>query len=779
MAVKFNLSVNNTPVQTKKQGSGITGFSVKSFDLGEERDIKKLHQLFQSNCYSNNVWGKVKEKDKAEGYTGSCCKKNYIGMFGIVIDIDEPGMTLEEAKECFKDYIYILHTSSSHLVNKPDKGGAIARFRLILPFEPAADNTSWYTSKSEAERLYNFLKKRFPFADPSVFEIARKYYPFAGQDRSKYEFHFNSKGKYISFDTFDAFDAFPEEVNNKEITDGVQTYLINKADSAAGDNADSVEAKPGVHYNSTTGEPYYSPSGEDYLLPDEVIKVKLGNDWKSIAFQELKENMLLKDIQKVVAYCKACDDINSQSASAFIYKDFHGFFVMECDHCRSELEKKGNKGTCDGDVTQYRWQEYPISSAVFSQNKKIYEIKVRSAEHIGPHELSREEWKNGKEADFAFQYVKKNRYFLSTNFTINYFSTPELDSDMPMYALNFDRNEINISYPIAKGEIEDNPFIDEYIDGIFGKYSEFIKDWLALYTFTNYQTMPVLILVGGRATGKNTFVQMVGNIYPMLWAQWSGDRESFNGFYSKKLLWIDENAFGDKKSQYDEIKFLTGNEYVTVNEKFQPRYRVRNNIKVILTTNDFKPLAVKNEEAPKSEKDNNFFFFEFPEITVDKRDRSIGDKLQKRLGHYCRTELKKRFENISSRNDLTCRYVIPCPITEYSKRVYVTAKTDLELAVEDLIENLEGMGRTHIKYSELTDKLNTLKLLRNGYSGKHFITLLQKKKVIGIEQERTNRERLGYRLLNVKKSESDPFNFDEDFVDVELLDAFEERTAAC
>ena len=691
-------------------------------------------------------------------------------MFGIVIDIDEPGMTLEEAKECFKDYIYILHTSSSHLMDKPDKGGAIDRFRLILPFEPNADNKPWFTSKSEAERLYNFLKKRFPFADPSVFEIARKYYPFAGQDRSKYEFFYNADGKYFSVDAIDEFDT----LDKQETTESVQPDQINKKERKQGDSN-----KTGVHYNATTGEPYYSPSGKDYLLPDEVIRVKAADEWKNITFQELKEYMLLKDIQKVVTFCKACDDLNSQSASAFIYKDFHGFFVMECDHCRSELEKKANGGTFDENVAQYRWQEYPISSAVFAQNKKIYEIKVRSAEHIAPHELSREEWKNGKEADFAFQYVKKNRFFLSTNFTINYFSTPELDSDMPRYELSFDRNEINISYPIAGAEIEDNAFVDEYIQGIFGKYSEFIKDWLALYTFTNYQTMPVLILVGGRATGKNTFVQMVGNIFPMLWAQWSGDRESFNGFYTKKLLWIDENAFGDKKSQYDEIKFLTGNEYVTVNEKFQPRYRVKNNIKVILTTNDFKPLAVKNEEAPRSEKDNNFFFFEFPEIPVDKRDRSIGDKLQQRLGHYCRTELKRRFENINSRNDLTCRYVIPCPITEYSKQVYVTAKTDLELAVEDLIENLESTGRTHIKYSELMDRLNSLKLFRNGYSGKHFITILQKKKIIGIEQERTSRERLGYRLLNVKKADSDPFLFNEDFGDGELLDAFEERIASC
>ena len=217
-------------------------------------------------------------------------------------------------------------------------------------------------------------------------------------------------------------------------------------------------------------------------------------------------------------------------------------------------------------------------------------------------------------------------------------------------------------------------------------------------------------------------------------------------------MWIDENAFGDKKSQYDEIKYLTGNEYVTVNEKFQPRYRVRNNIKVILTTNNFKPLAVKNEEAPTSEKDNNFFFFEFQAVPDDKRDRELGKKLKERIGHYCRTELKNRYEAILQDADKSCRYVIPCPITEYSKKVYITAKTDVELAVDELIDRINKPWRDHIKYSEILTELKELGLLRHGYTVKHFVTVLQNKKVIGLEQERTSTERLGYKLL-IKKTQ--------------------------
>lgn len=751
--VQFNLSINNTEIRSKSEGQFLTGFSVKNFDLVNPDDVKKLERLFQSNCYSNNEWGNPKEDDKNAGYQGSCSKTNYVGMHGIVLDIDEPGLTINDAKEKFKDYVHLIHTSASHQVDLPEKGGKIDRYRIILPFEPQDNDEPYYTNKNDAERLYNYLKRKYPESDSSILECARKFYPFAGQDRSQYQFHHNAKGRYISFDLeeIEKEIAAANTKNKNQHRDVPRRKKKRRNNNDRQGSANDSKTKENV----TTHASYYSPTGEEYVMPDEIIKVKINDSWVEKKFQEIKELMLLANLQKIPAYCNHCDDRNSQTASAFIYQDFKGFFIIECSHCKAQS------------VEQYKWREYPVSDAMFAQNKKIYEIKVRSAEHISPHELSREEWKDAKEANFAFQYIKKNRFFLSHNFTINYYSKPELSGNMPEYELNFKNNEINITYPIAKSDIEDNAFINNYLHNIFGDYDDFIKNWLALYTYTNYESLPVLVLVGGRATGKNTFVQMVGDIYNMLWAQWSGDRENFNSYYTKKLLWIDENAFGDKKSQYDEIKYLTGNKYVTVNEKFQPRYRVHNNIKVILTTNDFKPLAVKNEEAPKSEKDNNFFFYQFAQLPEEKRDSSIGEKLKARIGYYCRTELKQRYEDIKQQQDLSCRYIIPCPITEYSKEIYVSAKTDLELAVEELIEYVENAG-SFIKYSDLNTHLKDLGLLRNGYSVKHFLTMLQKKKVIGMEQERTASERLGYRVLNPKKKAQaeDPFDIFDDSLNV-------------
>lgn len=724
MPKQINLSVSKQTIRRKSEGEFVTGFEVKSFDLENDADIDALQAMLQQNLYSTNVWGNPKDADAKLGCTGSCDKKKYLGMHGIVIDIDEPGMSIDKAKEEFQEYIYLLHTSSSHLEDNPKKGGVCDRYRIILPFESRPDGSPQYSSPPDADRLYKFLKKKFPYADPTMYEPARKLYPFAGEDRSKYQFICHRDGNHISFSQ--------EEIDAL----GRQKPVTNKQPRQKRKPRDK-SSEFYVKYNVTTGEAYYSPSGEEYIMPDEIINANIDNQWGHWTFQSLKEKMLLDGLGKVVAFCNHCDDHDSQSPSAFVYVDFRGFFHLECTHCKSET----------GKVPQYSWREYPVSTAMFSQNKKIYEIRIKSAEHIGPHEVSIEEWKSDAEADFAIQTIKKKYFFLSTNFTINYYSDPTMTSSMPKYNLCFQQNKIDIVYPIIDAQIEDNSFIDTYIAAVFGKYSDFIKDWLAVFVYTNYVSLPVLVLVGGRGSGKNTFVQMVGDIYNMLWAQWTGDRERFNSYYSKKLLWIDENSFGDKRSQYDEIKYLTGNQYITVEEKYLPKYRVQNNIKVILTTNDFRPLAVKNEEAPTSEKDNNFFFYEFQALDSEKRDRTLGQKLKERIGHYCRTELRNRYNALLENIDNRCRYMIPCPITEYSNKVYVMAKTDVELTVEELIPLLETRPGGHITYQELRQMLKDYGIVTNFANVKQYLTLLQHKKVLSFEEIRTKAHRLGYEIL--------------------------------
>jgi phage/plasmid-associated DNA primase len=61
-----------------------------------------------------------------------------------------------------------------------------------------------------------------------------------------------------------------------------------------------------------------------------------------------------------------------------------------------------------------------------------------------------------------------------------------------------------------------NFLIEEYLDERFGQYKDFIKQWLAVFCYTNYKKLPHLILKGKRGTGKSTFSDIVSDIFPGL-----------------------------------------------------------------------------------------------------------------------------------------------------------------------------------------------------------------------------------------------------------------------
>jgi len=78
-------------------------------------------------------------------------KKEYVipGQNCIAWDLDE-GMTLKEAKETLKDYVYLMYTTKSH---QKDKNGIICdRFRILMPTK-----TVFYVNPEEHKGLYENL----------------------------------------------------------------------------------------------------------------------------------------------------------------------------------------------------------------------------------------------------------------------------------------------------------------------------------------------------------------------------------------------------------------------------------------------------------------------------------------------------------------------------------------------------------------------------------------------------------------------------------------------
>lgn len=145
-------------------------------------EVKNFKQLCSIICdQSNKAYSFSIYKDNYRN------KKNFKAMRCLGLDIDNdkngPQMSLEEAKETFKDYKCIIATTRSH---QKEKNGLVTdRFRVILFFEKDV------TDSKEFIRTWYHLKKQFPAMDPACKDESRYWFP------SKEVVFVQKKGKYV------------------------------------------------------------------------------------------------------------------------------------------------------------------------------------------------------------------------------------------------------------------------------------------------------------------------------------------------------------------------------------------------------------------------------------------------------------------------------------------------------------------------------------------------------------------------------------------------------
>lgn len=147
----------------------------------------------------SNQWSPFLFKDNYR--KGDC----WISCDLLALDVDD-GCTIEEAKEYFKDYKYILTTSKSHQIKKNDK--ICDRFRVIIPLtETIKDKdiykNTWYT-----------LANKYPFIDQQCKDFARFYYP------GKEIIEIKNEGKKL--------EPIKEEVESKVVTEYKTRTPLNK-----------------------------------------------------------------------------------------------------------------------------------------------------------------------------------------------------------------------------------------------------------------------------------------------------------------------------------------------------------------------------------------------------------------------------------------------------------------------------------------------------------------------------------------------------------------------
>ena len=114
--------------------------------------------------------------------------------------------------------------------------------------------------------------------------------------------------------------------------------------------------------------------------------------------------------------------------------------------------------------------------------------------------------------------------------------------------------------------------------------------------------------------------------------------------------------------------------------------------------------------------------------------------------------------------DPACRYIIPCPITDFGNKIYLSSKTELDHIAQEIADEIRNNGNTHIKFREIVNVATSMGYLRGRLTGKHILTALQQAKVISVEEKRNAQFRLGYRILDNEPREQ---------VEIKSRDTFE------
>jgi hypothetical protein len=278
----------------------------------------------------------------------------------------------------------------------------------------------------------------------------------------------------------------------------------------------------------------------------------------------------------------------------------------------------------------------------------------------------------------AFQYLLDEKH-ISHLHLVNHLADVSINETT--YEVAQAEGSVTVRYAPIESRINDNKFIEEYLESRFGQHKTFIKEYLAVFCYTNYRDLPTLVLKGARGSGKNTFAEMVYAIFPALSQTWEVKKGNFSPEAEKKLLIADETSTtGD--GVYALLKQYSGSKHVQVNKKYAIPYDVENNMNIIIMSNLARPIYVSKSEKPTSESNNQFFVYDFQPFAGE-IDPELDQKLEDRIGYYVRTELKSVYDGLDFTGN---RYSIKTPITPEESALFDGSTTEKESAVERIID---------------------------------------------------------------------------------------------
>jgi hypothetical protein len=403
---------------------------------------------------------------------------------------------------------------------------------------------------------------------------------------------------------------------------------------------------------------------------DERLKVRLAKDNSSVLVIDLKD--------KAPIWCPFCGDFEDRgihtngTPSAVVFVTTKYSRSIYCSHCGKTYMSEKMYPSLERITEGYFAYGEGCARVKLVEDKETRRVDV-SVTNIG--------WSNGCILmDISKEKLPEvKEYMLVSKFIPSFTSKKEL-SDTSISAHSYrlvNESAWEIRHPALPVDIVDNQFIEDWLEKTFGQYKEFIKRWLAVYCYTNYLRLPMLLLSGPKGSGKSLFGDVVSSIFPYLSSTWKAADSEFTEWATAKLLIADETLHRRDPRQYQLLKQLSGQEFVRRNEKYEKAHDVRNNLSVIILSNDPLMVFVEKDELPSEESNNPFFVFHMKQsFSEAERDNSLREKLVRRLGNYIRSELKSVYDGLGERSHF--RFQIPTPITPEQGKLYELNQTSIE-----------------------------------------------------------------------------------------------------
>jgi len=407
----------------------------------------------------------------------------------------------------------------------------------------------------------------------------------------------------------------------------------------------------------------------------KISRKQVSDAWSDSLEVNLLDGTTIKAVsveKKTPCHCPFHDDDKHSAFVAYSKKSMNHFISCSSEHATYWKEKDANRYAKFSDNywsygTDYF--EFGFANDKFFYNK----IGIKKIYYLANAETT-------EDKNELASYLVKNKHIKHIS-NIEYLGDHSIN--VPTYSVDQVQGIVSVHHPMLPVNINDNTFIEDYLTSTFGSHKDFIKQWMAVYSYTNYRKLPTLIFTGPRGTGKSTFAELLMEIYKPISTDWEGVSKDFGYEFENKLLVVEEND-RDTTDQYKIFKTITGQREKTVNKKFKDPYRIKNNANLILLSNEPIPMYVKKEELPTDPKNNQFFVYEFKPLNT-LIDAQLFQKLVDRLGYYCRTELLTVFNNLFLDDK---RYSIEVPVTAAEKALFESNVTEIDSEVNELIDYL-------------------------------------------------------------------------------------------